>query len=311
MGLSTTYTKTETLFLLQQLEKKTASGYKGDLTKTDAAPTGVGFYMLSETGVYTNLGGIDAQSGKLNFASFDGTTWSLIAVDVPVQENFAETQNLVTTGTVIYNYASDGVLTSYANESIGIKPKKDGSYEQAWENFSVKKPVKVFFGQQIQIDGRFIQPWTINGLDKNFQFVKSLAFNDTVPTDSVTITVDNAEIEYIIFSCHISKLSDFKAVSLNTPEQLKPNENKGLFAEDFTIVKGKLIDLKGYEFTQANLSYFEFVPEPEATYRLDFHQYSGFCIGVGENNKLPIDVYGRQTVDDSSLFRTITFFFFF
>ena len=82
MGLSTTYTKTETDFLIQQLEKKTASGYKGDLNKTDAAPTQIGLYGLLETGVYTNLGGIDAQSGKLNFASFDGTTWSLIAVNI-------------------------------------------------------------------------------------------------------------------------------------------------------------------------------------------------------------------------------------
>ena len=83
MGLSTTYTKTETDFLIQQLEKKTSSGYKGDLNISEAAPTSVGFYGLLETGVYTNLGGIDAQSGKLNFASFDGTTWSLIAVDMP------------------------------------------------------------------------------------------------------------------------------------------------------------------------------------------------------------------------------------
>lgn len=83
MGLSITYTKTETDFLIQQLEKKTASGYKGDLIKTDVAPTSVGFYGLLETGIYTNLGGINAPIGKLNFASFDGTTWSLIAVDMP------------------------------------------------------------------------------------------------------------------------------------------------------------------------------------------------------------------------------------
>lgn len=87
MGLSTTYTKLETDFLIQQLEKKTASGYKGDLNKTEAAPTEVGFYGLLETGVYTNLGGIDAQSGKLNFASFDGTTWSLIAIDIEIGLN--------------------------------------------------------------------------------------------------------------------------------------------------------------------------------------------------------------------------------
>ena len=83
MGLSTTYTKTETDFLIQQLEKKTSSGYKGDLTIADTAPTTIGLYGLLETGVYTNLGGINAQDGKLNFASFDGTTWSLIAVEIP------------------------------------------------------------------------------------------------------------------------------------------------------------------------------------------------------------------------------------
>ena len=86
MGLSTTYTKTETDFLIQQLEKKTASGYKGDLSKTDVAPTQIGFYGLTETGVYSNLGGIDAQAGKLNFASFDGTTWSLVSIDVNANE---------------------------------------------------------------------------------------------------------------------------------------------------------------------------------------------------------------------------------
>lgn len=83
MSLSTTYTKTETDFLIQQLEMKTSSGYQGDLLKTDAAPTTKGFYALLETGVYTNLGGIEALSNKLNFASFDGTTWQLISIDIP------------------------------------------------------------------------------------------------------------------------------------------------------------------------------------------------------------------------------------
>lgn len=91
MGLSTTYTKAETDFLIQQLEKKTTSGYKGDLIKTDVAPTSVGFYGLIETGIYTNLGGIDAPIGKLNFASFDGTTWSLISVDTGTSASVDET----------------------------------------------------------------------------------------------------------------------------------------------------------------------------------------------------------------------------
>lgn len=52
------------------------------LLKTDTAPTIKGLYPLSETGIYTNLGGINATTGKFNLASFDGTTWSLIAVAI-------------------------------------------------------------------------------------------------------------------------------------------------------------------------------------------------------------------------------------
>lgn len=116
MGLSTTYTKTETDFLIQQLEKKTASGYKGDLIKTDAAPTQIGFYGLLETGVYTNLGGINAQAGKLNFASFDGTTCSLIAVAMS-EINDAASDNLIALAKKNNGYYidhSNGNLISYS-----------------------------------------------------------------------------------------------------------------------------------------------------------------------------------------------------
>ena len=87
MGLSTTYTKAETDFLIQQLEIKTSSGYQGDLLKTDAAPTTKGFYALLETGIYPNLGNINAQAGKLNFASFDGTTWSKVEVAIAFDDS--------------------------------------------------------------------------------------------------------------------------------------------------------------------------------------------------------------------------------
>jgi lysophospholipase L1-like esterase len=82
-GLSTTYTKTETDYLLQKLESELVSGLKGDLKITDTAPTAQGLYILSDVGTYTNLGGLVTTAGKLNFASFDGTSWSLIAIDIP------------------------------------------------------------------------------------------------------------------------------------------------------------------------------------------------------------------------------------
>ena len=57
------------------------------LLKTDTAPTTKGLYPLSETGIYTNLGGINAEAGKLNFASFDGITWSKVEVELaPISE---------------------------------------------------------------------------------------------------------------------------------------------------------------------------------------------------------------------------------
>ena len=127
MALSTTYTKTETLFLLQQLEKKTASGYKGDLIKTDAAPTVVGFYGLSETGIYTNLGGINAQSGKLNFASFDGTTWSLISVDVNANIGTSSEGELITFSPNIYFNKNLAIASKTINAPITFVPTVNGN----------------------------------------------------------------------------------------------------------------------------------------------------------------------------------------
>ena len=83
MGLSTTYTKVETDYKLQELQKFIASGIKGTLKTTDTAPTTQGLYILSDVGTYTNLGGIVTTADKLNYAYFNGTTWSLIAVDLP------------------------------------------------------------------------------------------------------------------------------------------------------------------------------------------------------------------------------------
>jgi hypothetical protein len=81
MGLSTTYTETD--YKLQELQKLVVSGLKGILKITDAAPTVQGLYILSNVGTYINLGGLVAAAGKLNYAYFDGTTWKLIAVEIP------------------------------------------------------------------------------------------------------------------------------------------------------------------------------------------------------------------------------------
>ena len=83
MGLSTTYTKVETDYLLQKLESELVSGLKGSLKIIDTAPTEQGLYILSDVGTYANLGGLVTTTGKLNYAYFDGTTWSKVEVSIP------------------------------------------------------------------------------------------------------------------------------------------------------------------------------------------------------------------------------------
>ena len=109
---NTNESKVFNVYVSKSTTAGTALFTRGSLNKTDTAPTVVGLYILEETGVYTNLGNIDAQAGKLNFASFDGTTWSLIAVDT-TNTNYNSGELLPTsinkaeTGKSIDNYLFD------------------------------------------------------------------------------------------------------------------------------------------------------------------------------------------------------------
>ena len=87
---STNESKVFNVYVSKSTTAGTALVTRGSLNKTDTAPTVAGLYILEETGVYPNLGNIDAKAGKLNFASFDGTTWSLIAVEIPINYNNGE-----------------------------------------------------------------------------------------------------------------------------------------------------------------------------------------------------------------------------
>lgn len=73
---------------------------KGVLTTSSPAPTGnaaIGKYLLSGAGTFTNLGGLVATADKLNYAYFDGTTWSKVEVAIPAPvENHYHTVNNIT-----------------------------------------------------------------------------------------------------------------------------------------------------------------------------------------------------------------------
>ena len=136
MGLSTTYTKAEVDLLLQKQNAKIVGAYQGDLNISDTAPTTKGIYALLEVGTYTNLGGLVTTANKLNFASFDGTTWSLIAVDIDVEEKipddfFVFEQQKTGEKLWIYNHSSFRGWFSKQNRNVS-SIKKIRLYKSSW-----------------------------------------------------------------------------------------------------------------------------------------------------------------------------------
>lgn len=81
---------------IQITENKTinVSDVLGNLKISTAAPTTQGLYMLSDIGTYTNLGGLVAEAGKVNYAYFDGSAWSLVSVDATIKKS-SESFNLI------------------------------------------------------------------------------------------------------------------------------------------------------------------------------------------------------------------------
>ena len=58
-------------------------GIAKPLAIADATPTTAGWYKPTTSGTYANAGGLVAQKGYDTLFYFDGTTWSLIEVDLP------------------------------------------------------------------------------------------------------------------------------------------------------------------------------------------------------------------------------------
>ena len=131
MSLSTTYTKVETDFLLQQIDKKVVGGYKGDLRISDTAPTEIGYYMLLDVGTYANLGNINAEAGKLNFASFDGTTWSNVEVELNVPTGkVQEGDNRAVSGDEVerWGYKKADVITTFGKNKFDVSKIQVGKW---------------------------------------------------------------------------------------------------------------------------------------------------------------------------------------
>lgn len=88
----------------------------GTLEISDAAPTTVGLYRLSEVGTYTNLGGIVTTAGKINDAYFDGTNWKLSETNLLVAD--ITSQSISLTGDQKYNSVKNTGLMRIINQKF-------------------------------------------------------------------------------------------------------------------------------------------------------------------------------------------------
>ena len=239
---STNDSKIFNVYVSKSTTAGTALVTRGSLNKTDTAPTVAGLYILKETGVYTNLGGINAQSGKLNFASFDGTTWSLIAVDAPtpITNNYIteNTYNLdpnqIVPSEALYNDATS-TLAGDVLKRVDINTGEDVNYRETttWHDGSAMDDSRVdgFVYKKIgikyyeRIFGNIINVLDCGAIADDITNTSTKAINLAVKVAGTTKTVYIPSGSFWI-----------KAHDENQPEGY-PTYDRGIMCQEGTKIK--------------------------------------------------------------------------
>lgn len=192
--------------------------FKKALLKTDTAPTIKGLYPLLETGIYTNLGRINATTGNLNFASFDGTTWSLIAVAMPtgislnevnaslagkglLQESFVTTEQIKPTP---FSKYTSGATLDYKTHNawyVGKSTKKVNEvYVPITSVYNGATPLTDSVYVRIALNGTFIYSTEITIAQMTAQGIDTQAGTEAKSMYKLTVpefTINNTDIIYV------------------------------------------------------------------------------------------------------------------
>ena len=126
-----------------------ANETKGVLSITSPAPTEKGKYLLADVGTYANLGGLVTTTGKLNYAYFNGTTWSKVEVAMPQIEYNSGALNPTSTNKAETGKSIDNYL--FENSEILANPNnfKNGYYISYGGALEDQNPKFAILSQQI------------------------------------------------------------------------------------------------------------------------------------------------------------------
>lgn len=118
-------------------------GIAKPLSIADATPTTAGWYKPTTSGTYANAGGLVAQNGYDTLFYFDGTTWSLIATDLPqpIVNNFTnnntynlDPEQIVPSEALYTDETLAGDILKRVNKASGV----DVNYRKSIEAFNGK-----------------------------------------------------------------------------------------------------------------------------------------------------------------------------
>ena len=255
MGLSTTYTKVETDYKLQELQKLLLSGIKGELAISDAAPTTQGLYILSDIGTYTNLGGIVTTTDKLNYAYFDGTTWSLVEVAFPQNTAKIETWSAksYTQGSQVIKDGNiyEAKEATIANEIPGISLKWAVVFSSGdWDKintinkyFLQEEYIKdeIILPNSSSVDGKFLT-YSINEYPVASAEYGIISMNELAGYESITIEGDMWSLGNCSYLIVKTKEGQFNVLAGKT------NKNKVTIEIDHTAQNYIYSRLKGATF---------------------------------------------------------------
>ena len=275
------------LNLTKLINDNISANYKpsilGNLKTTDAAPTTQGLYILSDVGTYTNLGGLVTTTGKVNYAYFDGTTWSKVEVEVQsgksayeiaVAKGFVGTEaqwlaslkpavlqnkGTSTTDTMSQKVVTDAVneiyngATTLTNTSIPFNLTSyyytNGTVSPSpygctrTEKFLLKKGEKLQYGLNIYLITGSIGHINFYNLDGSF---KSNYLKVTEATKATFVTGEYIATEDIIVGISNYEGGNYGAEYVTIVHTAPPHLNKGLtfLLENAEDVEDRLTELE-------------------------------------------------------------------